>query len=100
MKERSIKPELEVFDAGMVNIAKYLERHHLITGKKYFNIIPGNINTASATIGSVDSIVTCLPADSVWSVGGLGRFQLPMNVVSIVGGGHVRVEIEDSIHYD
>lgn len=100
MKDRGIKPELEVFDTGMVNIAKYLERHHLIVGKKYFNILLGNINTASATIGSIDSIVKSLPADSVWSVGGLGRFQLPMNVASIIGGGHVRVGIEDSIHYD
>ena len=100
MKEKDIKPELEVFDTGMVNIAKYLERHHLITGKKYFNILLGNINTASATMGSIDSFVKSLPANSIWSVGGLGRFQLPMNVASIVGGGHVRVGIEDSIYYD
>jgi len=100
MKEKGIKPELEIFDTGMVNIAKYLERHHLIAGKKYFNILLGNINTASATIGSIDSIVRSLPANSLWSVGGLGRFQLPMNVASIIGGGHVRVGIEDSIHYD
>jgi len=100
MKEKGIKPELEIFDTGMVNIAKYLERHHLIAGIKYFNILLGNINTASATIGSIDSIVKSLPANSLWSVGGLGRFQLPMNVASIIGGGHVRVGIEDSIHYD
>jgi 3-keto-5-aminohexanoate cleavage enzyme len=100
MKERNIKPELEIFDTGMVNVAKYLERHRIITGRKYFNIILGNMNTASATIGNIDSIVKSLPANSLWSVGGLGKFQLPMNVASIIGGGHVRVGIEDSIFYD
>jgi len=100
MKERNIKPELEIFDTGMINIAKYLERHQLINGTKYFNIILGNINTAPATIGSINSMLNSLPKNSVWSIGGLGRFQLPMNAASIIAGGHVRVGIEDAIHYD
>ena len=100
MKEQRIKPELEVLDSGMVNIAKYLERHDIISGKKYFNIILGNINTAPATIGSLSSLVEALPANSTWAAAGLGHFQLPMNTAAIVAGGHVRVGIEDSIYYD
>jgi len=100
MKERDIKPELEIFDSGMINIAKYLERHCLLRGTKYFNFILGNINTAPATIGSINSMVKNLPDNSLWSIGGLGRFQLPMNTAAILSGGHVRVGIEDAIHYD
>lgn len=100
MKEQGIKPELEVFDAGMINMAKYLERHQIISGVKYFNIMLGNINTAPATIGSLASLSDALPENSVWAATGVGQFQLPMNVASIAGGGNVRVGIEDSIYFD
>ena len=100
MKEQGIKPEMEVFDLGMVNVAKYLERHEIIHGTKYFNILLGNINTAPATIGGLANISNALPDDSLWAAAGLGHFQLPMNTTSIAAGGHVRVGIEDSIYYD
>ena len=100
MKEQGIKPELEVFDTGMINVAKYLERHGIIGGKKYFNLLLGNLNTAPATIGDLAHLSGALPSDSVWAAAGLGRFQLPMNAAAIVAGGHVRVGIEDAIYYD
>lgn len=100
MKENNIKPELEVFDTGMINLAKYLERHGLIYGKKYFNIMLGNLNTAPASMSSLSSLVGQLPSDSMWAAAGLGDFQLPMNTLGIVANGHVRVGIEDSIYYD
>ena len=37
MKEKKIKPELEVFDLGMVSFATYLERKALLEDRKYFN---------------------------------------------------------------
>ncbi|HOU91117.1 MAG TPA: 3-keto-5-aminohexanoate cleavage protein, partial [Polyangiaceae bacterium] len=100
MKERGIKPELEVFDAGMVNLAKYLERNELLVGRKYFNLLFGNINTAPATLASLAQLVQSLPADSTWAAAGLGQFQLPINTAAIVAGGHVRVGIEDSLYFD
>ncbi len=100
MKEKGIKPELEVFDTGMVNVAKYLERHEIISGKKYFNILLGNVNTAPATIGDLAHLSNALPKDSTWAAAGLGGFQLPINTAAIVAGGHVRVGLEDSIYYD
>lgn len=100
MKEKGIKPEFEVFDAGMANLAKYLERYGIIAGKKYFNLLLGNLNTASATIGNLHALADALPDDSIWAGAGIGQFQLPMNVAAIAAGGHVRVGIEDSIYYD
>ncbi len=100
MKERKIKPEFEIFDTGMVNLAKYLERHSLIEGSKYFNILLGNLNTAPATIRNLGEIADSLPDDSIWAGAGLGQFQLPMNTASIIAGGHVRVGIEDCVYYD
>ena len=100
MKENHIKPELEIFDYGMVNLAKYLERHEIISGRKYFNILLGNLNTAPATIQSLSMITESLPENSLWAATGIGQFQLPINVMAIASGGHVRIGIEDSIYYD
>ena len=100
MRENDIKPELEIFDTGMINLAKYLERHGILSGTKYFNLLLGNLNTAAATIGDLSHLVAALPEDSVWSAAGLGSFQLPMNVAAILAGGNVRVGLEDNIHYD
>ena len=100
MKEKGIKPELEIFDTGMVNLAHYLERHNIISGKKYFNILLGNLNTVGATIKDLAHIYSSLPDNSIWAAAGIGQFQLPMNMASIVAGGHVRVGLEDNIYYD
>lgn len=100
MKERGIKPELEIFDAGMINFARYLERHRIIGGTKYFNILLGGISSAPATMHSLSYLVQSLPDNSIWSVAGLGGFQLTMNTISIVSGGHVRVGLEDNVYFD
>jgi 3-oxoadipate:acetyl-CoA acetyltransferase len=100
MKEKNIMPELEVFDTGMINAAKYLERHNLIDGIKYFNILLGNLNTAPATIRDLSHIYSSLPDNSIWAAAGLGAFQLPMNMAAIIAGGNVRVGLEDNIYYD
>ena len=100
MQEQDIKPEIEVFDTGMINLAKYLERNRLISGRKYFNLLLGNINTMPATIANLAALVQALPDNAIWAGAGLGQFQLPMNTAAIVAGGHVRVGIEDSIYYD
>jgi len=100
MKENNIKPELEVFDSGMINLARYLERHNIIGGNKYFNLLLGNLNTAPATLQSLSMLTQSLPENSIWSAAGIGKFQLPMNTIAIASGGHVRVGIEDSIYFD
>jgi len=100
MKERGIKPELEIFDAGMINFARYLERHRIIGGTKYFNLLLGGISSAPATIHSLSYLVQSLPNNSIWSATGLGGFQLPINAISIAAGGHVRVGLEDNLHFD
>ena len=97
MQERGIKPELEAFDIGMINYAKYLQHKGLIEPPFYFNLILGNIACAQADILNLGVMLHELPEDSVWSVGGVGDAQLKMNVNAMVNGGGVRVGLEDSI---
>jgi uncharacterized protein (DUF849 family) len=100
MLENEIKPELEVFDLGMVNYAKYLIKKRLLKPPCYFNLILGNIACAQANMLSLGLMIKELPVSSVWSVGGIGAFQLKMNTLGIVEGGGVRVGIEDNIFFD
>ncbi len=100
MNEKGIRPELEVFDIGMISIAKFFERKGTIEGRKYFNLLFGNLGTMSATIGNLAQTVAALPDNSTWAAAGIGIFQLPMNIAAVVAGGGVRVGIEDSIYYD
>ena len=100
MLERGIKPELEVFDLGMINYAHYLIRKTLIKPPYYFNLILGNIACAQANLLSLGLMIKELPSDSIWSVGGIGNSQLKMNAMGILEGGGVRIGLEDNIYFD
>ncbi len=100
MLRRRIRSELEVFDVGMINYAKYLIKKELIYPPYYFNLILGNIACAQASLFNLGLMINELPGGSIWSVGGIGRFQLPMNAAALVAGGGVRVGLEDNIWFD
>ena len=100
MIENEIRPELEAFDLGMINYGKYLIRKRLITPPYYFNLILGNIACAQANMLNLGMMIRELPVDSIWSAGGIGKYQIKMNAMSIVAGGGVRVGLEDNIWYD
>lgn len=100
MKEKGIVPELEAFDIGMINYAKYLERKQLIQAPFYFNLLFGNIACSQANLLHSGVMINDLPENSHWSLAGIGNEQLKMNSLSIAVGGGVRVGIEDNIWYD
>jgi len=100
MLERNIKPELEAFDLGMINYAKYLIQKKLINPPFYFNLILGNIASAQANMQSLGLMINELPKESIWSAGGIGNTQLKSNFLSLLEGGGVRVGLEDNIWYD
>ena len=100
MMEKGIRPELEVFDLGMINYAKYLIKKGWVKPPYYFNLILGNIACAQANMLSLGLMINELPEGAIWSVGGVGDSQLPMNAMAIVAGGGVRVGLEDNIWYD
>lgn len=100
MMERGIVPELEAFDAGMINYSKYLIKKELLKPPYYFNLLLGNIACAQADLLHAGIMIRDLPEDSFWSLAGIGETQLMMNSVSIAIGGGVRVGLEDNIWYD
>ena len=100
MKDKGIVPELEAFDVGMINYAKYLINKGWITPPYYFNLLLGNIACAQANLLHAGMMVNELPDESYWSLAGIGNAQLKMNSTAIAMGGGVRIGIEDNIWYD
>ena len=100
MRQRGIKPELEVFDTGMAATLKHLERMGELTGRLYANVILGGVNTAQASMADLCHLVSLLPQTTLWAAGGVGGAQLPMNIAALLMGGHVRLGLEDAIWFD
>lgn len=100
MNERGIVPELEVFDFGMIDYAKYLIERKVLREPFYFNILLGSLGTLSATAFHLATAVMSLPAGATWAGAGIGRYQFPVNSMAITMGGHVRVGLEDNLLLD
>jgi len=100
MKEKGIKPELEVFDLGMANMIKYLIKKDLIFSPYYVNLILGNIATAQADLLPIGVLLNDLPEDAFVSLGAVGNDQLKANALAIATGLGVRVGLEDNYWYD
>lgn len=101
MLEKGIKPELEVFEPGMVHKAKYLMSKGILDkNKPYFNILLGSLGTSPLDPAVFSSFYSLLPANAVWSLAGVGSYQLDANLLSLSLGGHIRVGLEDNIYFD
>ncbi|WP_366922685.1 3-keto-5-aminohexanoate cleavage protein [Metallumcola ferriviriculae] len=99
MKEKGVKPELEIFDAAMVANAIQLEAEGLVPSPLHFDLVLGVPGALPAEMKNLLFLVNSLPADSTWSVAAIGRHQLPMAAAAIILGGHVRIGLEDNIYY-
>jgi uncharacterized protein (DUF849 family) len=100
MNEKNIRPELEVFETGMINYAAYMMRKDYFSKPLYFNFILGNLGSMPARTQDICHMVNSVPPGSCWGAGAAGRFQLTTNVSAILMGGHVRTGLEDNIYYD
>ena len=98
MRQYRIKPELEAFDAGMINYAKYMIRKGILTPPYMFNMIFGNISCAQADMFSAAHMLAELPPGALWTMGGVGDFQFRMNMTALLYGGGVRVGLEDNLY--
>ena len=100
MQKFSVKPELEAFDTGMINYAKYLIRKGYIKPPYFFNLILGNIACAQANLLHTGMMINDLPENSFFAIGGIGLNQLKMNSIAISIGAGIRIGLEDNLWFD
>ncbi|NLW23229.1 MAG: 3-keto-5-aminohexanoate cleavage protein [Tissierellia bacterium] len=98
MIEKGVKPEIEVFDKGMVDYAIKYAKEGYILEPMHFNFVLG-IQMA-ATARDLAFMVDSIPPGSTWTVTGIGRHEMPMAALGIVMGGHVRVGFEDNVYLE
>ena len=97
MKTKGIKPELEVFDKGMVDTALKVDRKGLLEHPLHFDFVLGV--QMSATLRDLVFISDSIPAGSTWTATGLGRNAWHI-AATISLGGHVRVGFEDNLYLE
>lgn len=99
IKEYGVKPEIEVFEAGMIDNALRLLRNGLISEPLHFDFVMGVPGGIGGTPKNLMHLVESIPAGATWSVAGIGRSELPLAAMAIILGGHVRVGFEDNTYY-
>ncbi|MGI9132814.1 MAG: 3-keto-5-aminohexanoate cleavage protein, partial [Rhodoferax sp.] len=93
------KPELEIFDAGMLATALRWLRQGQLPARPHFDLVLGVPGAMPATPEALMYLKSQLPTDATWSVAGIGPAQLSLGAMAIVLGGHVRVGFEDNIYF-
>ncbi len=99
MKELGVKPEIEVFERGMIENAKSLVKKGLVDTPLHFDFVLGVPGACPATAEDLMYMVKSIPEGSTWTVAGIGRHELPLATMGIMLGGHVRVGFEDNVYY-
>jgi len=97
MIERNIKPELEVFDKSMIDMALRLNKKGFIKSPMHFDFVMGVNGGISGTLRDFVFMRNSIPYDATYTVAGVGRFEFPLAAAAIIDGGHVRVGFEDNI---
>jgi 3-keto-5-aminohexanoate cleavage enzyme len=96
---RGVKLELECFTLEMVATALRYNTESKIPAPLHFQFVTGTRHGMPASAAALVDAVAMLPGDATWSVIGIGRAQTPMAMLALAMGGHVRVGLEDNIHY-
>jgi uncharacterized protein (DUF849 family) len=96
--EAGIKPELEVFDMGHIDIANHLLKNRAVAAPPLFQLCMGIPWGIPATSKNMIMMTEALPADAVWAAFGISAHCFPMVAQSVLLGGHVRVGMEDNLY--
>ena len=96
--ELGIKPELEIFDVGMIDTVKRLYKMDYFKTPMHFNLVLGVLGGIAATTENLVFLVDSLPKNSTYTVTAIGRHEFPMISQSIAMGGHARVGFEDNLY--
>lgn len=96
-KETGVKPEIEVFETGMISNAVYLQSKGFIEPPMHFDFVLGAPGSMPGTVKNLVFLSESIPAGATWTVAGIGKAEIPLAAAAIAMGGHVRVGLEDNL---
>ena len=97
--EYNIKPEIEVFDSGMLYTALRYVKRGILQEPCHFQLIMGPAGGTTATVENLVYLKSLLPENCTWSAAGIGKGHIPIMYTTIAMGGHLRVGLEDNVYY-
>ena len=97
MGELGVKPELELYDSGHLEVALALHAEGLLQEPLQFSLVLGVVGGMAATAANLVSLVARIPAGSVWQAIGIGRGNLPMTTIGLAMDGNARTGMEDTL---
>lgn len=100
IRDCRVRPELEVFDSGDIELAKHLITEGIIDAPALFQIVLGIRFGAPARPETLLHMRDLLPFGSLWAAFGIGRMEFPVVAQSWLLGGHVRVGLEDNVYLE
>ena len=95
-----VKPELEVFEMGHIEIAKHLIQNKLIQGTPLFQLCLGIPWGISGELKNLLMMQETLPPGSLWGGFGIGKNSFPMAAHVALLGGNIRVGLEDNYYLE
>ena len=99
MIENGVKPELEIFDPGMIYNALHYLKKGVIKAPAHFQFVLGAAGGIGATIENLVFLKGLLPENCTWSAFGIGKSATPILLAAVAMDGHVRVGMEDNVYY-
>ncbi len=100
MQANHVKPEIEVFDMGMLNTALYYESKGILKSPLHFQICLGAPGGMKANIENLLFVVNHLPANCTWGTFGVGKGAMEITLAALALGGGIRTGFEDNVYYN
>jgi uncharacterized protein (DUF849 family) len=97
MQELGIKPELEVYDTGHMDMGLVLLAEGLLSEPLQVSFVMGVRGGMPADPALLSHLVRELPEGTNWQVIGVGRANLSMTTIGLAMGGNARTGLEDTL---
>lgn len=102
MQAAGVKPEIEVFDPGMITDAAYYLKTGVLKAPLHFQFCMGCAGGIAATAENLifmrNTLERTVPG-STWSAFGVGHGAMEIMYTAVAAGGHIRVGMEDNVMY-
>jgi len=98
MRELDVKPELEIYDTGHLEVCLQLFKEGLLAEPLQFSLVLGVKGGMAATPDNLLMMVRRLPPGAIWQVIAIGKANLELTAIGLALGGNARAGLEDTLY--